>query len=149
MKCSFCKESSKDKDFICETKYWKVFLAYDQSNLGRYIVILKRHCGDLAELKEAEWIDFARLIKKTELALKKSFGAKMFNWSCLMNNAYQEKQPNPHVHWHCRPRYKQKIEFAGLVFKDPEFGHHYSRARKRKVPEEAAKKIVEKIKKSF
>ena len=106
---------------------------------------LKRHCGDLAELKKEELLDFLEVVRNLESALKKAFGAVMFNWTCLMNNAYQAKIPQPHVHWHFKPRYDKKVKFAGLVFEDLEFGHHYSR-EEIKVSDIIQKKIIEKIK---
>lgn len=46
-----------------------------------------------------------------------------------MNDAYQEAEPLPHVHWHVRPRYRQPVSFQGREFADPEFGRHYVRNR--------------------
>jgi len=148
MECISCQTPKQD-ELICETAYWRVILAPNQSYLGRCFVTLKRHCGDLAELKQEEWLDFAEIIKRLESALKKSFKATMFNWTCLMNNAYQVDPPNPHVHWHFRPRYNHKVEFAGAIFEDPEFGHHYDRARTQEVSDRVKKKIIEKIKENF
>lgn len=148
MKCYSCQKPNKD-GLIFETKFWKIIIASDQAYLGRCYVTLKRHCGDLAKLENSEWSDFIELVKKLESVLKKSFNATMFNWTCLMNNAYQNDPPNPHVHWHFRPRYNHKVEFAGEVFEDPEFGHHYSRERKQEVSDIVKNKIVDKIKENL
>ena len=149
MKCVFCKKTNSEKDFIYETKYWRAFLADEQSNLGRCVIMLKRHCEDLAELEQKEWLDFSRLVKKLESSLKRAFNATMFNWACLMNNAYQDNLPKPHVHWHFRSRYKHKVKFADLIFEDKEFGHHYDSAKKREVSDEVTNKIIEIIKESL
>ena len=148
MECIFCKKLNPD-DIIYQTKYWQVFLAWDQRYIGRCIIALKRHCEDLAELNEEEWNDFAELVKKFESALKKSFNDTMFNWTCLMNDAYKEKVPHPYVHWHVRPRYNHKVKLDNLVFQDSEFGSHYERKPKREVSEEVKKMIIEKIKNNF
>jgi diadenosine tetraphosphate (Ap4A) HIT family hydrolase len=148
MKCIYC-EKPNENELIFETEFWQVILSSDQGYLGRCYVILKRHCGDLAELTDEEWLDFSEVVKKLESALKKSFNATMFNWTCLMNNAYQSESPNPHVHWHFRPRYNHKVEFAGLIFEDPEFGHHYDRTRKQEVAKDIKIKILEKIKENL
>src|SRR3990170_4537805 len=66
-----------------------------------------------------------------ESSFKKTFDARLFNWSCLMNNAFKEKPANPHVHWHLRPRYEKEVKFAGITFIDPEFGHHYTKGSER------------------
>ena len=149
MECIHCNKSSKDDDFIFETGYWKVSLAEDHSYLGRCYINLKRHSGDLAELKQEEWDDFIKLVKKLESALKKAFNATMFNWTCLMNNAYQTNPPNPHVHWHFRPRYNHNVKFSGEIFEDIEFGYHYNRDRKKITSNEINRKIINKIKENL
>ena len=89
------------------------------------------------------------VVKKLEAALKKSFDATMFNWSCLMNNAYQNDPPDPQVHWHFRPRYNHKVDFEGEIFEDKDFGHHYARNTDRKISEELSKKLILKIRASL
>jgi len=136
-------------DLVYETKHWKVILDPDQSYLGRCYVSLKRHCGDLAELTKEEWLDFAELVKKLEGALRKSFDATMFNWTCLLNDAYQNNPPDPHVHWHLRPRYSHKVEFAGLLFEDKEFAHHYGRGTNREVLKDIREGIIGRIRENL
>ena len=146
MECFFCK---KPKDIVYKDSYWCLMLDTDQTYLGRCCVVLKRHCGDLAELTKEELLDFHEIAKKLESALKKSFNATMFNWTCLMNDSYKNIPPNPHVHWHFRPRYNHKVEFSGLTFEDKEFAHHYARGTAKEISEDIRKKIIEKIKDNF
>lgn len=96
----------------------------------------------MSDLTEDEWLDFAKLAKKMESGFKAVFGATMFNWACLMNNAYQEKDPKPHVHWHFRPRYQAPVEFSNMKFEDNEFGHHYARHTESPVPDKVFAEIV-------
>jgi len=119
--------NSDERGFLFETTHWKVILMDDQLYLGRSVVVLKRPCGDLAEVTNDEIIDFLALVRQYERLLRVVFGATMFNWACLMNNAYQETPAKPQVHWHVRPRYAAPVHFAGEVFEDPNFGHHYLR----------------------
>jgi diadenosine tetraphosphate (Ap4A) HIT family hydrolase len=134
---------------IYETDHWMVNLHInDQRYLGRCVVFLKRHCPDLSNLTEAEWIDFAGLVKTLESALKHSFGATMFNWSFLMNNAYRESPANPHVHCHFRPRYKKPVTYQGISFQDIEFAEHYDPAKK-PVSLEVQEAIVKAIRQSI
>jgi diadenosine tetraphosphate (Ap4A) HIT family hydrolase len=134
---------------IYETDHWMVVLHInDQRYLGRCVVILKRHCPDLSNLTEAEWIDFADLVKTLEPALKHSFGATMFNWTFHMNNAYQETPAKPHVHCHFYPRYKESVAFQGISFQDNEFGEHYDRTKKPVSPE-VQKAIVKAVRQSI
>ncbi len=128
---------------VYETKHWRVIVSNDQDILGRCIVVCADDVGAMGQLTPEQWLDFGQLTQRLEAAAKKAFGATMCNWTCLMNNAYQNEPPNPHVHWHFRPRYKQTVQFAGLEFSDPEFGHHYRRSTNRDVGKEAMKKIFE------
>ena len=116
------------KEYIVfETPYWKVVLSDNQKYIGRSVVLLKRECGDLADLQNEEILDFLEVVKTLEKLLRKTFNATMFNWTCLMNDSYKEINPNPQVHWHCWPRYNHPVEFMGEIFEDPNFGHHYLR----------------------
>lgn len=127
---------------ILETDYWQVILrADDQTYLGRAVVVCKRIVSSLPELTKEEWADLKEVMTSYEAACKKAFSATMFNWICLMNEAYQHQPPDPSVHWHVRPRYKQPVKFAGEIFEDVKFGHHYERKTNRKVGDEVAKKI--------
>lgn len=146
MTCFFCENQ---KDFILETNYWKVFISPNQTYLGRCFVALKRHCGDLAELEKEEWEEYVGLVKRLEAALRKTFEAIMFNWTCLMNDAYKKADPDPHVHWNFRPRYGQPVEVDGLFFEDQEFGRHYDNLKNKEVNEMVKETIISRIKESL
>jgi len=134
---------------LYETKYWKVILNEEQSYLGRCVIVLKRKRATLSDVSSEEWLDFHKsVVIKLESTLKNTFGATMFNWSCLMNNAYQETNPDPFVHFHLRPRYKHSVIFAKHKFHDPDFGHHYNRDRKFFATQELLEKIYTAIKKN-
>ena len=109
----------------------------------------KRDVGTLKDLKDDEWKELLEIIKKLENALINAFGAEMFNWSCLMNNAHKPaiKKPHPHVHFHFRGRYRNPVEFAGEKFHDKEFGHHYDLSKDKKVSQKVFDKIAEEIRK--
>jgi len=96
----------------------------------------------LSDLAGDEWDDFSKVVKTLESTYKEALGATLFNWGCLMNDAYQNKPPNPHVHWHLRPRYEKPIKLFGLTFEDLEFGHHYARPE---ISYTAPREIQEKI----
>lgn len=108
---------------IYETPHWNLVLNKDQMYLGRAVILLKRPCGDLAEVTDEEMLDFFALLKRSEHVYRAVLGVTMFNWSCLMNNAYLETPPKPFVHWHLVPRYGHAVHFAGREFRDPNFGH--------------------------
>ncbi|MBI2075106.1 MAG: HIT family protein [Candidatus Harrisonbacteria bacterium] len=143
--CKYCGFSAKDENFIFETPFWKVFLAPEQSYLGRSMIVLKRHAGSLSDLTVEELVDFGGAVKKIEAAAKKAFHAIMFNWTCMMNDMYRAAKADPHVHWHVRPRYNRAIEISGTRFTDSEFGQHYNRDRMQEVPSDVRKEIIAKL----
>lgn len=134
-------------DLIVETKYWFILLAPDQKNLGTCVIALKRHEGDLGKLNNEEWQEFSKIVTNLQNALKKAFNSTMFNWGCLMNASYLKEQPDPHVHWHFIPRYKERVEFGGLTFEDPCFGFSTMKSKEgvRKIPENVRMKIIKQI----
>src|SRR4051812_32724823 len=117
--CEICNALPPDHTTILEGKAWQIRLAYDQKYLGRALIMAYRHVGSVSELTEDEWAELHRLIKRYESAITELFGARLFNWACLMNNAFKEDQPQPHVHWHVRPRYSHAVESIGRSFVDP------------------------------
>jgi len=149
MTCPICSWSPSDTNYllIFETKYWRIVLAPNQCLVGRCIVCLKRHCGDIAEINSEELHDWWIITAKVEIALRKAFNATMFNWSCYMNLSYREKQPNPHVHWWAVPRYNHSVMVNTLKFEDPDFGNPYNHKRHLDVPKEVREKIVGQIQK--
>jgi diadenosine tetraphosphate (Ap4A) HIT family hydrolase len=151
MECEYF-ERLKDHEFgelLAETSLWLIILAPDQRNLGTCVVALKRDETDLSGLSEEEWVELSQIVKKLEYAVEKSFNATMFNWGCLMNSAYLEDPPSPHLHWHFIPRYRDPVEFQGKIFEDPCFGRStmHDRGRSAKLSEDFKQKIINKINK--
>ena len=140
--------TKEEPGFIYETEYWRIILADDQTNLGRCVIVLKRACPNLSSLTNEEWLDFtSAVVQKLETIFKREFGAVMFNWTCLMNDAYKKKPYNPQVHWHFRPRYDKKVKIGKEVFTDDFFGNHYERGSDRRVSAEIRGEIIKRIKK--
>jgi diadenosine tetraphosphate (Ap4A) HIT family hydrolase len=138
MSCEYCNPKYRP---LFETTYWRVYLDPEQSYLGRCRVILKRHAGTLSMLNTEEWKDFGEAVRRVELILTKAFEPKLFNWTCMVNNSYLDEDPDPHIHWHVRGRYDSPVVIEGVTFDDPDFGHHYDRARKKEVSEDTLRAI--------
>lgn len=150
MSCTYC-DKIKDQNFgdvIKETDHWIIFLAPNQSNLGTCVVALNRHCEELSELTKEEWEEFISLVIKLERAVKESFQATLVNWGCLMNSSYLHDPPDPHLHWHFIPRYRNIVKFDGLIFEDPHFGYMKPRPPK-DIDRSTRMKIIKKIKESI
>lgn len=138
----------KNKKLLFDTQYWNVYLTQDQAYLGRCVIATKEQRQSLSALTSDEWTDFyTNIVTPLEKSLESAFEATMFNWTCMMNNAYKESNPQPHVHWHFRPRYNKPIVFEGMQFEDSEFGSHYDRTRGQILNDAELTLIAEHIKK--
>ena len=147
MACPICTWSpdSLDYRFLYEAEFWRVVLAPNQCLVGRCVVHLKRHSGDLADLTQEELLDWLSVVKTLEAALRSALGATMFNWSCYMNHSYRESTPDPHIHWWAVPRYNQPVTVGDWTFEDPDFGSPYNHSRWVDVPREIHQQIAERI----
>jgi diadenosine tetraphosphate (Ap4A) HIT family hydrolase len=133
---------------LSETKNWYITLWENQYYLGRATIefkdITKRH---LSELSEEEISELFSLIRKYEIALRESFDTTNFNWTCLMNNSYKEKnidKPEP-LHFHVWPRYRNSVEFNGETFTDEVFAHHYDKHKEKYVDKEFLVLLADRI----
>ena len=66
------------------------------------------------------------IIDRLEYIYKEVLSAELCNWSCLLNSFYKEAAPNPHLHIHVRPRYKNAVVVNNHAYIDTEFAHHYA-----------------------
>ncbi len=137
-------------NIIFETNYWVVKLTDNQNTIGRCVIDVKSDCGEMSKLTKEEWEDFREnVVINLENVMKKNFDATMFNWSCLMNNAFKGEGHKPHVHFHFRPRYRNPVNFNKETFPDKDFGAHYDRTDTHEVTDEMFKAILEEIKGSL
>lgn len=139
---------------IHEGEFWRVTLRDNQALLGTSFVTLKDHKEGLEQLSREEDYEFIDIRNRLIGALGLSFEPDVVNWSCLMNLAFKPNddpkfKPQPHVHWHFKPRYNQSRQVGGRVFSDPEFGSYIRRARTQKVSPELGKLIAGRIKEHF
>lgn len=151
MECPICSWSPDNPDylFVHETRLWRVVLAPNQSLVGRCILQLQRHCGDVADTSPAEILDWLSLVALMETALRNAFDATMFNWSCYMNLAYRENPPDPHVHWWVVPRYNHPVRISTWSFEDPHFGAPYDHSLWLEVPKEVRQQIAARLRQAI
>jgi ATP adenylyltransferase len=147
MKCPICAWSPLDPDYLSvfETSLWHIVLAPNQSLVGRCLIQLKRHCGDLAATTTDETLEWLNIVKLMENALRAAFHATMFNWGCYMNLAYREQPPAPHVHWWIVPRYDHVVKIGEIVFEDPLFGNAYDHSTWLDVPRDTRQEITRQL----
>lgn len=131
-----------------ETEHWYITLSANQYYLGRAIIGMKtKEVRHLSDLSPEELNELWPLVASYEIALKKTFDTTHFNWTCLMNNSYKEKNLNSpdELHLHVWPRYKQVREFEGEIFNDEVFGHHYDKHKEKTVNRELLIKMADRI----
>lgn len=147
VECEFCNLSVQDKKLtIYENSDWIAMLADQQDYIGRCIVICQTHCESLSNLNAEQWTSLKVIINSLEKMLKCELGATMFNWSCLMNDAYKSDYPKPHLHFHMRPRYAKSVTINGHEYKDDEFAHHYKNKKHSQISDETTDFILAKLK---
>lgn len=104
-------------------KYWTVtFGVWCQDHPGYCIVGNDKE--SLSELTGEEWVELGIIEKELERVCKKLFNATMFNFACLMNNAYRDEE-TPKVHYHFVPRYKNELKLFNKIYKDRHFGYNF------------------------
>ena len=84
-----------------------VFTEWCQEFPGQCIISCNKE--SLSSLTPEDWVEF--------------FSATMFNFACLMNNAYRDNA-TPHVHFHFIPRYQGKVSLLGHTYIDKHFGYN-------------------------
>ena len=146
--CEWC-DYKENEWLLYQSLYWSVYLADRQDYVGRCILVLNRHCGSLSGLDISEWIELKTIIDKLEWIYKEVLGAELSNWSCLLNNFYKEATPNPHLHIHVRPRYKNAVVINDHAYIDTEFAHHYALKKENVLPDEDRKILYTRMKKNF
>lgn len=103
-------------------KYFNViFVDWCQEFPGQCIISCDKE--NLSLLTTDEWIELGIIEKELERVCKKVFNATMFNFACLMNNAYKDNE-KPHVHFHFIPRYKDELIIFNKKYIDKHFGYN-------------------------
>lgn len=98
-----------------------VFTEWCQEFPGQCIISCNKE--SLSSLTPEDWVELGSIEKELERVCKKLFSATMFNFACLMNNAYRDNA-TPHVHFHFIPRYQGKVSLLGHIYIDKHFGYN-------------------------
>ncbi len=110
---------------LFETKNWEVvFVSWEQAFPGNCIISNKNKRETLSDLNTSEWEELGKIEKELERVCKKLFKATMFNFACLMNNAYRDNE-TPHVHFHFIPRYNHELVLFDKKYVDKHFGYNF------------------------
>ena len=86
--------------------------------------IISGHKEKLSDMEPDEWLELGILEKELERVCDKVFKPTMYNFACLMNNAYRDNE-KPHVHFHFIPRYQGKRVILDKEYEDIHFGYNF------------------------
>lgn len=101
-------------------KYWVIiFVDWCQEFPGQCIISSNKE--SLSDLSNDEWVELGMLEKELEMVCRKVFNSTMFNFACLMNNAYRDNE-KPHVHFQFIPRYNGERVILNKKYRDKHFG---------------------------
>lgn len=112
IECSFCRKNRQmvlvneeyehpEPTFIKRLPVSVAALSYDQSHLGRTVVVLRDHETDLNFFMETKYIEFMAFMEDVSIvsnALMETFKPERINYAVYMNQ-------NNHLHMHLIPRY--------------------------------------------
>ena len=139
---------------LYESNNWEViFGKWSQEFPGYCIISSKKE--KLSDLTEEEWKELGKIEKELERTCNKVLKPTMYNFACLMNNAYRDNE-KPNVHYHFVPRYKDKTIIVGKEYKDKHFGYNFwkwsnskFKSQKDIFTKEEKKKIYELLQEEF
>lgn len=99
---------------IQKTGSWIISLRPQQVTLGSLVLSLDRKCPHLGQITEKEGAELSQAFKFIERLLQKTFNPKKINYLALMMLDHQ-------VHFHITPRYENKVEFDGQIYRDKDW----------------------------
>lgn len=102
---------------------WEVIFGIWSQEFPGYCIISSKK-EKLSDLTKEEWMELGSLEKELERVCNKVLKPTMYNFTCLMNNAYRDNE-TPHVHYHFFPRYKEETIIVGKKYKDKHFGYNF------------------------
>ncbi len=137
--CEFCRDEFSHTT-VKEYENWKVQLFLNQYYLGRCLIKLKKHKVDLTELSQDERNElFEKVLPEVQGAIDSLFEPDLYNQATLGNDCR-------HFHLHVIPRYEDKREFNGEVFRDQNWNSNYTPyPRDFEIKDESFKKLQDKI----
>ncbi len=130
----------KDVDFsrmdICESEYWLTRLHFNQSYLGRCLIIAKRVSDtSLATCTDDEYRDLRLVLQRYERVVGAAFQPARFNYTQLGNEW-------PQLHVHAIPRYDTPRKWKHYTIADTRYHQNPSPKPPPPVPLEEAYAIT-------
>ena len=115
--CIFCKKPLQKKDegnlILYQGRYAFVMMNKFPYNNGHLMVVPKRHCLDLAQLKDKESQELFFLLKASTQVLTKSLRPHGFNIG--VNIGAVGGAGEEHIHFHIVPRWAGDTNFMSVL----------------------------------
>jgi ATP adenylyltransferase len=116
--CVFCvlsqQEPSVDSGVVARSEHAYVTLNAYPYGSGHLLVLPRRHVAGVGELSDAEYDDFARLLRRTVMALEAAYGADGMNVGLNLGRAAGAGIPK-HLHAHALPRWNGDTNFMTSI----------------------------------
>ena len=116
--CVFCESAKQgvSAESLCVYKDRHAMLILNKFpyNTGHIMVLPTRHCGDLTELSDEEYMHMQTLLKKVVTAIKKEYQVAGMNVGLNMGHIAGAGIPE-HLHWHVIPRWMGDTNFFPLI----------------------------------
>jgi len=116
--CVFCSSKNQGLSLeslmlYCEEHAMVVLNKYPYNN-GHTLVIPTRHCGNVVELSEEEFLALSFLLRRTIGILQKSYSCPGLNIGLNHGSVAGAGIPG-HLHWHVIPRWRGDTNFFPLI----------------------------------
>lgn len=116
--CVFCHAAKNKPSFetLCVHKTTHSMLVMNKFpyNSGHTLVVPERHCGELMDLSEEEYLDLSTLLKRAIQVAKTIYECQGFNVGLNLGEVAGAGIPG-HLHWHVIPRWHGDTNFFPLV----------------------------------
>lgn len=115
--CVFCnaqKEISVESLCVFKTGSSMVVINKFPYNSGHVLVLPQRHCGDILELSDAEYMDLQNLVRLTMKVLNEAYQPGGINVG-LNHGAVAGAGIPEHLHFHVIPRWAGDVNFFPLI----------------------------------
>jgi ATP adenylyltransferase len=116
--CVFCTalQSGANADSLCvyRNEHAMAILNKFPYNTGHIMILPVRHCGDINELSETEYLEVQKLVKTTVGIIKTEYGVDGLNIGLNMGKVAGAGLPD-HLHWHIIPRWAGDTNFFPLI----------------------------------
>jgi ATP adenylyltransferase len=116
--CVFCTAKLKGPGIeslvVYRSELAMVVLNKFPYNTGHLLVLPTRHCGNLTDLSEMEYLELMSLVRRTFNILQKAYSCSGFNIG-LNHGAVAGAGIPDHLHWHIIPRWHGDTNFFPLI----------------------------------